>query len=54
MTNKKWFNLKQTIEYTGLSASTIHRHIKLGALKVSKKTGKLLFKQSWIDNWLGV
>ena len=23
-----------------------------GELKVSKKTGKLLFKVSWINNWL--
>ena len=49
----KWLALKDVCEYTGLSASTLHRAIQKGELKVSKKTGKNLFKKEWIDNFLG-
>jgi len=49
----KWLALKDVCEYTGLSSSTIHRAIQKGELKVSKKTGKNLFKKEWIDNFLG-
>ena len=48
----KWLALKDVCEYTGLSASTLHRAIIKGELKVSKKTGKNLFKKEWIDNFL--
>ena len=49
----KWLSLKDVCEYTGLSSSTIHRAIQKGELKVSKKTGKNLFKKEWVDNFLG-
>ena len=49
----KWLSLKDTCNYTGLSPSTIHRAIQKGELKVSKRTGKNLFKKDWIDNFLG-
>jgi len=48
-----WLALKDVCEYTGLSPSTIHRATQRGELKVSKKTGKNLFKKVWIDNFLG-
>ena len=50
--NNNWIDLKKVIQYTSLSASTIRRAVQKGKLKVSKKTGKLLFKVSWINNWL--
>ena len=49
----KWLDLKDVCEYTGLSSSTLHRAIQKGELKVSKKTGKNLFKKEWVDNFLG-
>ena len=49
-----WMSIKDAVQYTKLSDSTIRRAIKKGCLKVSKKTGKNLFKQSWIDKWLGL
>ena len=49
----KWLALKDVCEYTGLSSSTLHRAIQKGELKVSKKTGKNLFKKEWVDNFLG-
>ncbi len=49
----RWLDLKDVCEYTGLSSSTLHRAIQKGELKVSKKTGKNLFKKEWIDNFLG-
>ena len=49
----KWLALKDVCEYTGLSSSTLYRAIIKGELKVSKKTGKNLFKKKWVDNFLG-
>ena len=49
-----WMSIKDAVQYTKLSDSTIRRAIKKGCLKVSKRTGKNLLKQSWIDKWLGV
>ena len=48
----RWLTIKDVSQYTNLSASTIHRAIQKGELKVSKKTGKNLFKKEWIDGFL--
>ena len=48
----KWMNMKDVCNYTSVSESTIRRAVKRGTLKSSKGTGRLLFKQSDIDNWL--
>ena len=50
----QWLTLKEVCAYTGLSPSTIHRSTQSGALKVSKKTGKNLFRREWIDRFLDV
>ena len=47
-----WMCIKDIVKYTKLSESTIRRAIKKG-LKVSRRTGKLLCRRSWIDQWLG-
>ena len=49
----EWMCMKDVVKYTKLSDSTIRRAINKGCLKVSRKSGKILFKQSWIDQWLG-
>ena len=48
----RWLNIEEVRNYSGLSVSTIHRAIQKGVLKVSKKTGKNLFRISWVDRWL--
>ena len=48
----KWLNIKSVSNYTSLSPSTIRRAVSRGSLKVSKITGKLLFKVSAVDRWL--
>lgn len=48
----RWLNINEAVNYCGLSNSTIRRAIQSGQLKCSKKTGKLLFKQSALDRWL--
>ena len=48
-----WLTVKDVCQYSKLSASTLHRATKLGTLKVSKATGKNLFKKAWVDNFLG-
>jgi len=49
---KGWLTLKDVCEYTKLSSSTIYRSIRRGELKVSKKTGKNLFRKEWVDQFL--
>ena len=48
-----WMTLRDVCHYTKLSPSTIHRAIQRGELKVSKKTGKNLFRKEWVDRFLG-
>ena len=50
----QWLSLKDVCAYTGLSPSTIRRSTQRGELKVSKKTGKNLFRREWIDRFLGI
>ena len=47
-----WMTLKDVINYTKLSASTIRRAIHKGTLKASTATGKYLFKVSNVERWL--
>ena len=49
---KKWMSISEVSNYTSMSSSTIRRAIKKGVLKVSRSTGKLLFKTEWVDKWL--
>jgi excisionase family DNA binding protein len=48
-----WMGIKEASEYAFVSDSTIRRAVRKGELKTSKKTGKLLFKEAWINTWLG-
>ena len=48
-----WMGIKEATEYANVSDSTIRRAVRKGELKTSKKTGKLLFKEAWINKWLG-
>ncbi len=50
--SNRWLDMEEVCKYTGLSESTIHRAIQKSVLKVSKKTGKNLFRISWVDRWL--
>ena len=47
-----YMDMKQVVQYSSTSASTIRRAIAKGELKCSKKLGKLLFKVEWVDKWL--
>jgi excisionase family DNA binding protein len=47
-----WLTITEAAQYSKLSEPTLRRYIKAGKLKVSKKTGRLLFKRSDIDRWL--
>ena len=49
----KYLNLKEVIELTGLSDSTIRRAVRIGSLKCRRSDGKLLFLHLDIDKWLG-
>jgi len=49
----RWMSTKEVSAFTGLSIATIQRALTKGELKVSRSTGKNLFRRSWIDKWLG-
>tara|TARA_B110000014_G_scaffold244463_1_gene215682 strand:+ start:615 stop:851 length:237 start_codon:yes stop_codon:yes gene_type:complete len=44
--------IKQVIEYSQLSQSTIRRSLLKGTLKPFKDEGKKLFRKSDVDRWL--
>ena len=44
--------IKQVIEYSQLSQSTIRRSLLKGTLKPLKDEGKKLFRKSDVDRWL--
>tara|TARA_Y100000004_G_C8932334_1_gene420584 strand:- start:1524 stop:1757 length:234 start_codon:yes stop_codon:yes gene_type:complete len=48
----EWFDINQAAQYCSVSKATLRRNIQKGALKVSKRVGKLLFKRSELDKWL--
>ena len=49
---KPWMNLHDASNYTTLSRIKIRRACMAGELKVSRATGKLLFRKEWLDRWL--
>ena len=48
----QWLNIGEVSSRTSCSKSTLRRAVQSGALRCSKKTGKLLFKASDIERWL--
>ena len=49
----KWMDISQVCEYSSLSRSSVRRSCANGRLKHSKSHGKLLFKKSDVERWLG-
>ena len=49
---KDWLTTVNVVSETGLSLSTVNRAIKSGQLKVSRNTGKNMFRRVWVDKWL--
>ena len=48
----KYLDINQVSSLTSLSLSTIRRRVSLGELKCTRRLGKLLFKQSVVEDWL--
>ena len=48
----EWLTMNQVAAYTKLSEPTLHRYIRRNLIKVSKQTGRLLFKKSNVDAFL--
>ena len=49
----KWLDIKSAADYCSLSATTLRRNVDAGKLKASKVTGKMLFKRSDLETFLG-
>ena len=48
----KYLDINQVSSLTSLSLSTIRRRVYIGELKCTRRLGKLLFKQSVVEDWL--
>ena len=48
----KYLDINQVSSLTSLSLSTLRRRVSLGELKCTRRLGKLLFKQSAVEDWL--
>ena len=53
LNDNNWLKIAEVIQYSSVSDSTIRRAVKKGVLKASQSTGRLLFKKSNVDKWLG-
>ena len=47
----RWMSIKEAVETSGLSDSTIRRAIISGELKANKK-GKWLIRENWLETYL--
>ncbi len=47
-----WIGVKEAARYCGLSVSTIRRAVRVGSLKCSRRSQKMLFKRKDLDRWL--
>ena len=48
----KWLDINKASEYVSVSPSTLRRNVKEGKLLASNRLGKLLFKESELEQWL--
>ena len=48
----KWLSIKDSVEYSGLSESSIRRAIRSGQLKANKVGGKWLIRHQWLESYL--
>lgn len=46
---QRWIDINEAIKYSGISKSVLSKAISAGRLKVSRATGKRMFKTEWID-----
>jgi len=47
-----WLSIKDSVEYSGLSESSIRRAIQSGQLKANKVGGKWLIRHQWLESYL--
>jgi len=47
-----WLSIKDSVEYSGLSESSIRRAIQSGQLKANKVGGLWLIRHQWLESYL--
>ena len=47
-----WLSIKDSVEYSGLSESSIRRAIQSGQLTANKVGGKWLIRCQWLETYL--
>jgi len=50
--HERWITLRDAAKYTGLSIPKLRRAYNNKEFKISKVTGKILTKRSWLEEWL--
>ena len=48
----RWVDINQASEYCSVSPQTLRRNVDSGKLNASKQLGKMLFKESDLEQWL--
>ena len=48
----RYLSINQVSSLVSLSCSTIRRAVTLGSLKCSRRSGKLLFQEKDVRNWI--
>ena len=48
----KWMNIDEAAKFCAVSPSTLRRNVKSGKLKASRTTGRLLFEEANLIQWL--
>ena len=48
----KWMDINKASKYCDCSSATLRRNVKANRLNASNRLGKMLFKQSELEQWL--
>jgi hypothetical protein len=49
---EKWMDINKASKYCDVSCATLRRNVKSEKLSASSTTGKMLFKESELEEWL--
>ena len=49
---EQWMDINKASKYCDVSCATLRRNVKANKLNASQQTGKMLFKESELEQWL--
>jgi len=51
VSRRDWLTTNDVVREFRISRSTIHKAIKSGQLRKSRKLGKNMFRREWVEQW---